>query len=85
MERNLVDMIAIEMELDVEVVAAQWIMANGMMTRIVERAVIAGLLVVIEDDLLIERFGVHLGKNLLHGPKACDKCIHLSHCIVKRK
>ncbi len=85
MERNLVDMLAIEMELDVEVVAAQRIMANGMMTRVVERSVIAGLLVVIEDDLLIERFGVHLGKNLLHGSKACDKRVHLSHCIVKRK
>jgi hypothetical protein len=51
---DLIDVLAIEMEFDVKVIAAQRIMAHGMMTRILERTVIAGLLVVIEDDLLIE-------------------------------
>lgn len=54
MKCDLIDMFPVEMKFDVEVVAAQWVMADRMMTCVIQRAVIPRLPVVIEDDLLIE-------------------------------
>ena len=54
MKSDLIDALTFEMKRNVEMVAAQGVMANRMMRRVIERTVIARLLVVIEDDLLIK-------------------------------
>jgi hypothetical protein len=54
MKSDLIDAITFEMKRKVEMVAAQGVMANRMMRRVIERAIVARLLVVIKNDFLIK-------------------------------
>ena len=62
MESDVVDTFPIQIEFDVEMIATQRIMADGVMACLIERAIIARLFIVIENDLLIKRFVVHYVK-----------------------
>ncbi len=52
------DALAVKIERYADVIAAQRVVAFGMVARVLERAVVARLPVVVEDDLLVQRFGV---------------------------
>ena len=59
MEGNAVDTLPVQIKLNVEMITTKRIMSNRMMGCFIQRPIIAGLFIVVENNLLIKGFGVH--------------------------
>ena len=64
LERDIGDLVAVERQVDRHPVAAQGVVALGKMRRMLDRAKVARMAPMIEDDILIEFAKVHHRANI---------------------